>query len=201
MQKIVVPGDKILDTPVRIENTISDKNGTYACILGYFDDERKSLIPLEGVWQPRQGDSVIGVVEEDRANMYLVNLNAPYKGIALTKFLEVDLSVGDFIVATVKNLEKGGTVMLLRPTKLNGGKLMSVSPSRIPRIIGKGNSMVTQITAGTGTKIIIGLNGVIWLSGGKIDLATDAILKIEEEAHTAGLTDRIKEMLTNNKVQ
>ena len=201
MQRIVVPGEKIINTPVRIENTISDKNGTYACVLGYFDDERKSLIPLEGLWQPRSGDNVIGVVEEDKGTMYIININAPYKGLALSKFIDVELSPGDMVVASVKQLEKGGTVMLLRPTKLNGGKLMAVSPSRVPRIIGKGNSMLKQITDGTGTTIVIGLNGVVWLKGGKIDLATNAILKIVEEAHTTGLTERIKVLLSGNKVQ
>lgn len=196
MQRIVVPGEKIHDAAIRVDNTTSDKNGTYSCILGMFDDEKKSLIALEGLWQPKSGDSVIGVVEEDKANMYIINLNAPYKGLALTKFLETDLSVGDIVVASVKNLEKGGTVMLLRPRVLRGGKLMAVKPSRVPRIIGKANTMVKQISDGTGTSLIIGLNGVIWLNGGNIDLATAAILRIEEEAHTSGLTDRIKDMLS-----
>ncbi len=200
MQRIVVPGEKLISTPVRIENTISDKNGTYACVLGYFDDERKSLIPLEGLWQPRSGDNVIGVVEEDKGTMYLINLKAPYRGLALSKFMEVELSPGDMVTATVKQLEKGGTVMLLRPTPLNGGKIMAVSPSRIPRIIGKGNSMLKQITDSTKTTIVIGLNGIIWLKGGKIDLATAAILKIVDEAHTSGLTERVKELLTTGKV-
>ena len=201
MQKIVVPGEKVVNTPVRIENTISDKNGTYACVIGFFDDARKILIPLEGVWQPRSGDTVIGIVEEDKGTMLIININAPYKGLALTKFLEADITTGDTIAATVKDLEKGGSVMLLKPTKLQGGKLISVSPSKIPRIIGSGNSMVKQISDGTGTKIIIGLNGIIWLSGGKMDIATSAILKIQEEAHTSGLTDRIKKMVANTKVQ
>jgi len=201
MQRIVIPGEKLVDSQIRIENTISDKNGTYACVIGYYDDERKSLIPLEGLWQPRQGDNIIGVVEEDKGNMYLVNLNAPYKGLILAKFIETELNAGDFITATVKNLEKGGTVILLRPQRLAGGKLISVSPSRIPRIIGKGNSMLNQITTGTGTKIVIGLNGIIWLNGGKMDLATSTILRIEEEAHTTGLTDRIQKMLSGNEMK
>lgn len=200
MQRIVVPGEKLTTAPVRIENTISDKNGTYACIMGYFDEDRKSLIPLEGLWQPRSGDNVIGVIEEDKGTMYLINLKAPYRGLALAKFIDVELAVGDVVTATVKQLEKGGTVMLLKPTRLNGGKIMAVSPSRIPRIIGKGNSMLKQITEGTGTTIVIGLNGIIWLRGGKIDLATMAILKIVEEAHTTGLTERIKVLLSGNKV-
>ena len=140
------------------------------------------------------------MIEEDKGTMYLINLKAPYRGLALAKFIDVELAVGDVVTATVKQLEKGGTVMLLKPTRLNGGKIMAVSPSRIPRIIGKGNSMLKQITEGTGTTIVIGLNGIIWLRGGKIDLATMAILKIVEEAHTTGLTERIKVLLSGNKV-
>ncbi len=200
MQRIVVPGEKLHDKPLRIENTITDNNGTYSCILGSFDEETKVLIPLEGLWQPKSGDTIVGIVEEDRGTTVTVNLNAPYKGLIISKFLETDIRAGDTIVATIKDLEKGGTAILIRPKPLQGGKMMSVKPSKIPRIIGKGNTMVTQITAGTGTSVIIGLNGIIWLNGGNIDLATAAILKIEEEAHTNGLTDRIKAMLDSKKV-
>ncbi len=200
MQRIVVPGEKLDSKQIRIENTISDANGTYSTILGSFDDESKDLIPLEGLWQPKNGDAVIGVVEEDRGTTLTVNLNAPYRGLAISKFLEEDLRAGDIVVASIKELEKGGTAVLMRPKPLEGGKLISVKPSKIPRIIGKANTMVKQITDGTGTSIIIGLNGIIWLKGGNIDLATAAILKIEEEAHTSGLTERIKSMLDSKKV-
>ncbi len=199
MQKIVVPGEKLNDTPIRIDNAITDKGGTYACILGVYDDEKKILVPLEGLWLPRHGDTVVGVVEEEKTNMYLINLNAPYKGLALSKFMETELSVGDMVVATVKELEKGGTVMLLRPQRLQGGKLMSVKPSKVPRIIGKSNTMIQQIINGTRTSITIGLNGVIWLNGGDIGLAAAAILKIEEEAHTTGLTERVGKMLSEKR--
>jgi exosome complex component RRP4 len=196
MQKIVVPGEKLSDAQIRIENTISDSKGTFSCIMGSYDDEKKVLVPLEGLWNPKRDDQVVGVVEEDKGNMYIINLNAPYKGLMLSKFLEFELKAGDIITAIVKELEKGGTVMLLRPRVLEGGKIISVKPSKIPRIIGKGNTMIKQITDGTGSSITIGLNGVIWLNGGNVDLATSAILKVEEEAHTSGLTERIRDMLT-----
>lgn len=201
MQRIVVPGEKLDDKPLRIENTITDSKGTYSTILGSFDEETKALIPLEGLWQPKNSDQVIGIVEEDRGTTLTVNLNAPYKGLVISKFLETDLRAGDIVIASIKELEKGGTAVLMRPKPLEGGKLISVKPSKIPRIIGKANTMVKQITDGTGTSIIIGLNGLIWLKGGDIDLATAVILKIEEEAHTSGLTERIKSMLDSKKVQ
>lgn len=201
MQRIVVPGEKIHNQPLRIENTISDSNGTYSCILGSFDEDTKMMIPLEGLWQPKSGDTIIGVVEEDRGTTFTVNLNAPYKGLIISKFIESDIRAGDTIVATIKDLEKGGTAILIRPKALEGGKMISVKPSKIPRIIGKANTMVNQITAGTGTSVIIGLNGIVWLKGGDLDLTTSIILKIEEEAHTSGLTDRIKAMLESKQVK
>ena len=200
MQRIVVPGERLHDKPLRIENTISDDKGTYSCILGSFDEETKMLIPLEGLWQPKNGDTIVGMVEEDRGTTVTVNLSAPYRGLIISKFIEEDIRAGDTIVSTVKELEKGGTVILIRPKPLVGGKLIAIKPSKVPRVIGKGNTMVTQITNSTGTSVIIGLNGIIWLKGGNIDLATEVILKIEEEAHTSGLTDRIKQMLEANKV-
>ncbi|MDE1768515.1 MAG: hypothetical protein KGH64_04780 [Candidatus Micrarchaeota archaeon] len=200
MQRIVVPGEKLSEKQLRIENTITDANGTYSCILGSFDEQTLSLIPLEGLWQPRNGDTIIGIVEEDRGTTVTVNLNAPYKGLIISKFLESEIKAGDIIVSTIKELEKGGTAILIRPKVLGAGKLMSVTPSKIPRIIGKANTMVKQITDGTGTSVVIGLNGLVWLSGGDVDLATAAILKIEEEAHTSGLTERVKELLDNKKM-
>ena len=71
-------------------------------------------------------------------------------------------------------------------------------------MIGKKNTMIDQIKALTKTDIIVGLNGVIWLRGGDIDLATDAIFKVEREAHTSGLTEVIKNYLesrTNAKTK
>src|SRR5271168_4100952 len=108
MQRIVVPGERLHDKPIRIENTITDDNGTYSCILGSFDDESKMLIPLEGLWQPKNGDTIIGIVEEDRGTTFTVNLNAPYRGLVISKFLEADIRAGDTVVATIKELEKGG---------------------------------------------------------------------------------------------
>ncbi len=200
MQRIVVPGERLHDKPIRIDNTITDNNGTYSTILGSFDEETKSLIPLEGLWQPRNGDTIVGIVDEDRGTTVTINLSAPYRGLAISKFIEDEIRAGDIVVATIKELEKGGTAILMRPKPLVGGKLIKVKPSKIPRIIGKANTMVKQITDSTGTSFVIGLNGIIWLKGGNIDLATAAIIKIEQEAHTSGLTERIKAMLDSKKV-
>jgi exosome complex component RRP4 len=199
MQRIVVPGEKISDAPMRLEHTIVENNATYSTVVGAYDDEHKTLVPLEGLWYPMHGDTIVGVIEEDKLNTYVVNLNAPYKGLLLAKFTEIEITTGDVVEGMVKELDKTQTAMLMRPRKLVGGKLIAVKPSKIPRIIGKGNTMIKELSEGTGCNIIVGQNGMIWLKGGNIDLATKAILKIEEEAHTTGLTERIKQMLQSEK--
>ena len=58
--------------------------------------------------------------------------------------------------------------------------------------------MITLIKEATGTKISVGQNGIVWLSGEDSSqelLALKAIEKIEAESHVSGLTDRIKAFL------
>ncbi|MCL4375400.1 hypothetical protein M1394_01200 [Candidatus Marsarchaeota archaeon] len=195
MQRIVVPGERLEEKPVHLENTIIHENNTYSTVMGIYDNEKRNLVPLEGIWYPRHGDEVIGVVEEEKLNVFTVNLHSTYKGIILVKYSEGDIAPGDIIEASVKELDKTKTVVLVRPRKLSGGKILAVKPTKIPRILGKGDSMITQLTEGTKTFIKIGMNGVLWMRGGNLDLATKVILRIEEEPHKTGITERIKTML------
>ena len=58
--------------------------------------------------------------------------------------------------------------------------------------------MISMIKQETGCNIILGLNGVVLVTGKNLEdeqLAVQAILKIERESHTSGLTDRITQML------
>ena len=79
--------------------------------------------------------------------------------------------------------------------KLRGGRLIKVVPSKVPRIIGRSGSMVELIKNSTGTQIVVGQNGLVWVKGENEDLATEAILLIDEKAHIKGLTDFIKDFL------
>jgi exosome complex component RRP4 len=54
----------------------------------------------------------------------------------------------------------------------------------------------------TGCQITVGQNGVILVSGKSLEdeqLAVMALRKIDEESHTSGLTDRVTEMIKNEK--
>jgi len=81
---------------------------------------------------------------------------------------------------------------------VKGGKIIDVTPSKVPRIIGKQGSMIKMIKEGTGCNIVVGQNGKVWIKGERIEdevKATEVILKIEQESHTQGLTDTIKSIL------
>jgi exosome complex component RRP4 len=104
---------------------------------------------------------------------------------------EESFKIGDVISAKVLSVDEVYDANLTRPWKLSGGMVITASPKRIPRVIGRGQSMLTTIKDKTGCKIAVGQNGLIWLKGDNVVHAVDAIRKIEREAETQGLTDRI----------
>lgn len=197
MRRLVLPGEILADKPLKLDDIVVEDGKTCATVIGIYDDERQTLIPLEGLWYPKAEERIIGIIEEEKLNTYVVNLNAPYKGIIISKYVdESRIKNGDIVEAIVRERDKTGTIVLSRPRVLYGGKVIYVKPSKIPRVIGKANTMIRQLSLGTKSDISVGMNGLIWMKGGDIDLATEAILKIQDEAHISGLTERINEMLS-----
>ncbi len=198
MTEIILPGNKIADGPIKANGVYVRDNASFANVIGIFDPEKRQFIPLEGLWYPKAGDLVIGTIETRSAGVYVVDLDSPYKGIIVTKFEHMPLEDGDIVEATVrefKEFDDAMTVVLTRPKKLYGGILLKIKPPKIPRVIGRGNTMINQITDVTKSTIVVGMNGTIWLKGGNINLASEAIKEIENKAHISGLTDQIKRML------
>jgi exosome complex component RRP4 len=64
-------------------------------------------------------------------------------------------------------------------------------------VIGKNGSMIQMLKNMTGCRIYVGQNGRIWVDGEleNIVRAVKAITTIEEEAHSMGLTEKIKKLL------
>jgi exosome complex component RRP4 len=86
--------------------------------------------------------------------------------------------------------------------KITRGQVVKITPTKIPRVIGKKGSMISMIKQETGCHIVLGQNGVILITGKSMEdeeLAMMAIHKIEEESHTTGLTDRILQMIRRGK--
>ena len=200
MKQIIVPGEIVSQSQARMDNAYVENGKTYSKVMGLYDEEHKSVIPLEGPWKPRIDDAVIGIVSEEKNKVYEVDLGFFGRTLLIVgKFDRESYKVGDIIEATIKDIEDRKTIILTRARPLEGGTVLAIKPSKVPRVIGKANTMVKQISEAAKTYIIVGMNGMIWMRGGNIALATEAIRKIEAEAHMSGLTERIRLMLEQNK--
>ena len=196
MRRIVFPGELVVEKPLRIENTYIENDKAYSKVLGLYEGEAGGIIPLEGVWEPHIGDLVVGVVAEARNKVYVIELSDFRRGLLVPgRYDKYELDYGDVIETEIKDIEGNKTVVLSEPRVLKGGMILKIKPIKVPRVIGKKSTMVKQISDSTKSQIVVGVNGVIWIQGGNAALAIEAILRIEEEAHVGGLTERIKLML------
>lgn len=211
-RRLVLPGDE-LGYGIAGSGTYIDKGIVVSKILGLADERNgtKFVIPLSGVYNPKKGDGVIGIIKDIVSSKWIVDINSPYFATlslsdALNEFIDLtkeDLTkyydINDVIFTKVLNVSRNKLITLTmkekRCRKLFGGTIIKVTPSKVPRIIGKKGSMVELIKEKTGCQIVVGQNGLIWIKGENKRLATEAILRIENYAHKVGLTDKIKEFL------
>ena len=166
---------------------------TYSKTLGIYDEN--GIVPLEGAWKPNIGDSVVGIVAEAKGSVCMVDLSSFVRGLIVLRKYETAPEKGSVISAFVKDVENRKTAVLERVSALHDGTLMKVKPAKVPRLIGKSNTMINQIADITAARIVVGMNGLVWVNGAKGALAMAAIARVGEEAHVPGLTMRIKEML------
>lgn len=198
MRKVVVPGELVSEK--KVEGPVYEDDGKYYSLiygLATYEGERVKLIPLEGRYMPKPGDLVIGVVQEARFFGYLVDIRSPYTGVLMANETREKFTEGDVISAKVKTVDEVKNVFLTSPRRLEGGRIIEIIPAKVPRVIGKKKSMVLMMKQLTGVQILVGSNGRVWLRGPweKMSKVIEAILMIEREAHTTGLTDRIREFL------
>lgn len=216
-KKVVVPGDVLaigMDY-LPAGGAFRDNDKIIASQVGVASVSERLIrvIPLSGNYIPQRGDVVIGKISDMTYSSWFVDIGYAYEAVlsikeATSDFVErgADLTdyfnIGDHMVAKLYNVTKSKAMDLslkgpgLR--KLTGGKIINVTPAKIPRIVGKGGSMINMIKDATGCQMIVGQNGRIWISGKEATMerkATDAIMLINDKAHTRGLTERVKAFL------
>ncbi len=192
MKEIVVPGDKV---DGKVESYVfKEGNNVYSMMLGVMDTKEGygRIVPLNGKYFPQVEDYVVGIITDVKRGGYVLDINSPYDAFLASRRRYDN---GAVIFAKVGDVSEVRSVSLTMDKQLYDGELIEIMAVKVPRVIGKKNSMVMLITEKTKTDIYVGRNGRIWLKGGDIDKAKKAILKIEKEAHTDGLTDRITEFL------
>lgn len=214
---IVLPGELLATNPrVAGSGTYVENGKVYAKFLGLLDktDTAVRVIPLKGRYIPSIGDVVIGIVREVTANGWIVDINSPYQGflpVAENPEMKPNkkpndvLDIDDAIIAKVINIDPKMKVTLTMKDKMcravRFGRIVAINPARVPRVIGKKGSMIKLFKTELGVQIIVGKNGLIWVSGDrrKANIVEEAIYIIESEAHTEGLTDRITEFIKKRK--
>lgn len=214
IREIVLPGSYIGERKGRkLINCYTEGEKVYSKVLGILkvSEEEIAVIPLAGKYVPKVGDRVIGVIDEIEVSGWWVDINSPYKaflplGEALEEFVDlrkVDLSrfydIGDVIFCRISKVTKNKIVQVsmkdMIARKLFGGVTIKITPFKVARVIGKGGSMIELIKNKTKCEIYVGQNGLIWIKGHNKEKAIKAILTIEREAHTVGLTEKISKML------
>jgi len=214
-KEIVLPGEFIderkgrkLDTGVYLEG-----NNVFSKVLGIsrVDENEISVIALSGTYIPKVGDRVVGIISEVEISGWSVDINSPYTAFlpfseAVEEFVDMsrtDLSryfdIGNIIYCRVSKVTKNKVVQVsmddMSAKKLYGGITLKVTPTKVPRMIGRGGSMISLIKTKTNCEIIPGQNGVVWIRGEDKTKAIETILTVEKESHTVGLTEKIEGML------
>lgn len=216
VRNLIAPGEIIATGQEFLpgEGTIREGKDIIATRFGLIEKSDKliKIIPLSGAYIPRIGNTVVGQIIDVTFNGWIVDIASPQLAFLpaaecmgrvnkndLTEFYDFK----DTIVTKINSIKARGVDLTMRDhglRKIEGGMITRINPTRVPRIIGRGGSMVNTIKEITECNITVGQNGVIWIKGKNVDeemLAKEAIELIAKKPFADGLTEKIKEYLLN----
>lgn len=217
-RKIAIPGEIIVSGEKYLpgEGTRREGKDIIASRFGLVEETGRlfRIIPLSGAYSPRRGNVVIGRVIDVTFNGWIVDISAPYLAFLpvaecprffnrgdITEYIDI----GDMLVAKVDEVKHKGIDLTIKSRelgKIDEGFIIQINSNKVPRVIGKGGSMINVIKEETNCRITVGQNGIIWIKGDKIEselLARDAILFVTNKSFCGGLTEKTKEWLEKNK--
>lgn len=218
--RIVVPGDRLPpDVKGPEEYLVRVGDSVTPAVVGLLESGSKpSFVPLTSIYVPSPGDVVIGLIESQGVMNWFVDINSPYQAILnvqdflkrqynpATDDLSRFLQIGDYIIAKVQSFDRTRNPVLTVSEEGLGrvveGKVVEISPAKVPRVIGRKGSMVNSLKELTGCDILVAVNGRIHVKCPNEDLEAIAILAIkmiEREAHTTGLTNRVKRFVEEER--
>ena len=216
-RKYVIPGDVVTTGPYRPEqNVVLDGNKIISTIIGISEiyDDSVKVIPLTGKYIPKINDLVIGKVSSHSSLSWELDINSCYVGFlpaqdvfgrdfsAHADDLTSKLKTGDLVAARIANFDRTRDPLLTISDrdlgKIDSGDLVKISPSKVPRLIGKRGTMIQTSEMATNAVITIGQNGWVVVSCDNPEgllKAKKAIQMVNEKAHIANLTDQVTMML------
>ncbi len=204
MKKLVIPGELISQERKRLGGNVFVSNGKiYSKVLGVTEenDEKASVVPLEGKYFPQQEDVVIGVVTRAIFAGYGVNLNSFTESFIPKSAMREDMKVGDLVSAKITYVNELREAELGFPRRMFGGEVIEVIPVRTPRLIGKNGSMLELLKQGTGCDIIIGKNGRVWARNGNLELLRKVVTFINDNAYKSNLTNSVEAFFKSEGIQ
>lgn len=218
-REIVVPGDVLDGSGMKPgENAYVLDGKVRASVMGVRNvfQNTVGVIPLRGCYMPTSGDTVIGVIVDIGPSNWLVDIGAPYPAPLhvnevpwKVEFGDTSryLTIGYVVILKVLSVDESKKIQVTMKDsglrRIEGGRLVKISHSKVSRVIGKSGSMISMLKNMTDCRITVGQNGLIWIDGDdkNADVAVEAIKLIEEKAQTGNLTDRVKEFIESRLPQ
>ena len=217
--QFVMPGDIIVTGDYRPEqNVILEGNRLISTATGFSEikDDLVTVTPLTGLYTPKTDDLVIGKIISHNALSWEVDINSYYSGILTASDifgkdyspsrddLSLKLNIGDIILARIANVNSRDPLITIAGEnlgKVDSGELIKISPSKIPRLIGKHGSMIQTIEGSTNATITVGQNGLIIFKCDNSTGLKNAIASVKMIAMTyedANIEEKIQNILKEN---
>ena len=200
--RLVIPGELITTRRMKLGPHVFVENGKiYSDTVGLVKIERGSVrvVPLQGKYMPKAGDVVIGIVVAEEYSYYAIDINSFYYSFVPKEEIKIPLKKGTIVSAKIVKVDEINAATLSDIRVFRGGEILTISPVKVPGVIGKNASMLNILKKGTGCSLMVGRNGRIWAKGGNIELLKKALAKIERESHLSNLTLRVQKMLEEEK--
>ncbi len=215
---LVIPGDKI-----EIEDGWKPGSGVLiandvmvATKLGHIDisGTTVNVNPVHTTYFPRPGDLVIAVVEGMRANIWFMELNAPFNAILPMSLApnKVEyggtrdaMDVGTTLLCRVQEVDEShSSVVTMKGVglrKINSGFVDTVPP-HLTELLSKGHdSIVQHLKDVSGCRIILAANGRVWVDGPESSIRTvrRALDFIKDNQNSSSLDNELRDHLNGRK--
>jgi exosome complex component RRP4 len=215
-RRFVIPGEVVARGNMRADTNVmrvGDRIVSTRVGMAEIAHDAVRVVPLSGPYIPRVDDLVVGKIIDYSAFAWEADINSCFFGIlpAQSVFgrdyspakdsLTDKLAVGDMIAAKVIAFDRTRDPLLSISGpglgRIPRGQAVRISPSKVPRLIGKKGSMIRTIEQGSNCRMLIGQNGVVIIVGSSDDIlrAIKAVNLVEEKAHSPDLTERVQQLL------
>lgn len=216
-RKYVIPGELVSEGKYKQSLNVFRVEGKYYSTrvgMAEITPDSVRVIPLTGPYIPRVDDLVIGKIVDYSAFAWEVDINScfyaylPAQNVFGRDYsparneLTQKFAVGDLIAAKVMAFDRTRDPLLSLSGpglgKIRQGEVVKISPTKVPRVIGKKGSMIRAVEMGTNCRLTVAQNGLIVISGPTEGIlkAISALRLIEKEAHVADLTQKVQTLLS-----